>query len=135
MRRERVQPSSGKQTTEESSSRHLHTVARCAGQNMQYYLGLHLHMVSVYSSFDQSFSFSLSQEQHINLRASKDHLTLTLEDHKNALVAAQVMLSSPLTDAFGSLSTSHSACYSMQQNNSSICCQQFALNTDLCTKP
>ncbi|KAK7163337.1 hypothetical protein R3I93_007400 [Phoxinus phoxinus] len=30
------------------------------------------------------------QEQHKNLQASKDHLTLTLEDHKNALVAAQV---------------------------------------------
>ncbi|XP_056599891.1 Golgi integral membrane protein 4b isoform X3 [Triplophysa dalaica] len=30
------------------------------------------------------------REQHINMRASKDHLTLTLEDHKNALVAAQV---------------------------------------------
>ncbi|XP_077088094.1 Golgi integral membrane protein 4b isoform X3 [Siphateles boraxobius] len=30
------------------------------------------------------------QEQHKNLQASKDHLTFTLEDHKNALVAAQV---------------------------------------------
>ncbi|KAA0719451.1 Golgi integral membrane protein 4 [Triplophysa tibetana] len=32
------------------------------------------------------------REQHINLRASKDHLTLTLEDHKNALVAAQLQV-------------------------------------------
>ncbi|XP_052405050.1 Golgi integral membrane protein 4 isoform X3 [Carassius gibelio] len=30
------------------------------------------------------------QEQHKNLRASKDHLSLTLQDHKNALVAAEV---------------------------------------------
>ncbi|XP_048020318.1 Golgi integral membrane protein 4b isoform X2 [Megalobrama amblycephala] len=30
------------------------------------------------------------QEQHKNLQASKDHLSLTLQDHKNALVAAQV---------------------------------------------
>lgn len=30
------------------------------------------------------------QEQHKNLQASKDHLTLALEDHKNAVVAAQV---------------------------------------------
>ncbi|XP_026144517.1 Golgi integral membrane protein 4-like isoform X3 [Carassius auratus] len=30
------------------------------------------------------------QEQHKNLKASKDHLSLTLQDHKNALVAAQV---------------------------------------------
>uniref|UniRef100_A0A673N4Q9 Golgi integral membrane protein 4-like n=1 Tax=Sinocyclocheilus rhinocerous TaxID=307959 RepID=A0A673N4Q9_9TELE len=30
------------------------------------------------------------QEQHKTLQASKDHLSLTLQDHKNALVAAQV---------------------------------------------
>ncbi|KAL1280630.1 hypothetical protein QQF64_015230 [Cirrhinus molitorella] len=30
------------------------------------------------------------QEQHKNLQASKDHLSLTLQDHKNALVAAKV---------------------------------------------
>ncbi|XP_016336174.1 Golgi integral membrane protein 4-like isoform X2 [Sinocyclocheilus anshuiensis] len=30
------------------------------------------------------------QAQHKNLQASKDHLSLTLQDHKNALVAAQV---------------------------------------------
>ncbi|XP_016405465.1 Golgi integral membrane protein 4-like [Sinocyclocheilus rhinocerous] len=30
------------------------------------------------------------QEQHKNLQASKDHLSLTLQDHKNTLVAAQV---------------------------------------------
>ncbi|XP_026144484.1 Golgi integral membrane protein 4-like [Carassius auratus] len=30
------------------------------------------------------------QEQHRNLKASKAHLSLTLQDHKNALVAAQV---------------------------------------------
>ncbi|XP_056334222.1 Golgi integral membrane protein 4b isoform X2 [Danio aesculapii] len=30
------------------------------------------------------------QEQHKNLQASKDHLKLVLEDHKNAVVAAQV---------------------------------------------
>uniref|UniRef100_A0A8C2KUJ5 Golgi integral membrane protein 4b n=1 Tax=Cyprinus carpio TaxID=7962 RepID=A0A8C2KUJ5_CYPCA len=30
------------------------------------------------------------QEQHKNLQASKDHLSLTLQDHKNALVAAEV---------------------------------------------
>ncbi|XP_073705471.1 uncharacterized protein [Garra rufa] len=30
------------------------------------------------------------QEQHKNLQASKDHLSLTLQDHKNALAAAQV---------------------------------------------
>ncbi|XP_073773147.1 Golgi integral membrane protein 4b isoform X2 [Danio rerio] len=30
------------------------------------------------------------QEQHKNLQASKDHLSLALEDHKNAVVAAQV---------------------------------------------
>ncbi|XP_055057689.1 Golgi integral membrane protein 4b isoform X1 [Misgurnus anguillicaudatus] len=32
------------------------------------------------------------REQHKNLKASKDHLTLTLEDHKNALVAAQLQV-------------------------------------------
>ncbi|XP_077088092.1 Golgi integral membrane protein 4b isoform X1 [Siphateles boraxobius] len=32
------------------------------------------------------------QEQHKNLQASKDHLTFTLEDHKNALVAAQLQV-------------------------------------------
>ncbi|KTG31797.1 hypothetical protein cypCar_00031415 [Cyprinus carpio] len=31
------------------------------------------------------------QEQHKNLQASKDHLSLTLQDHKNALVAAQAI--------------------------------------------
>ncbi|XP_043112498.1 Golgi integral membrane protein 4b isoform X3 [Puntigrus tetrazona] len=30
------------------------------------------------------------QEQHKNLQASKNHLSLTVQDHKNALVAAQV---------------------------------------------
>ncbi|XP_052405049.1 Golgi integral membrane protein 4 isoform X2 [Carassius gibelio] len=32
------------------------------------------------------------QEQHKNLRASKDHLSLTLQDHKNALVAAELQV-------------------------------------------
>ncbi|CAM4590469.1 unnamed protein product [Leuciscus chuanchicus] len=32
------------------------------------------------------------QEQHKNLQASKDHLRLTLEDHKNALAAAQLQV-------------------------------------------
>ncbi|XP_026144500.1 Golgi integral membrane protein 4-like isoform X1 [Carassius auratus] len=32
------------------------------------------------------------QEQHKNLKASKDHLSLTLQDHKNALVAAQLQV-------------------------------------------
>ncbi|XP_057189671.1 Golgi integral membrane protein 4b isoform X2 [Triplophysa rosa] len=38
----------------------------------------------------QDIYTQLLDEQHINLKASKDHLTLTLEDHKTALVAAQV---------------------------------------------
>lgn len=37
------------------------------------------------------FLSSPFQEQHKNLQASKDHLSLTLQDHKNALVAAQVL--------------------------------------------
>ncbi|XP_042574511.1 Golgi integral membrane protein 4-like isoform X2 [Cyprinus carpio] len=32
------------------------------------------------------------QEQHKNLQASKDHLSLTLQDHKNALVAAELQV-------------------------------------------
>ncbi|KAF4117496.1 Golgi integral membrane protein 4b isoform X2 [Onychostoma macrolepis] len=32
------------------------------------------------------------QEQHKNLQASKDHLSLTLQDHKNALVAVQLQV-------------------------------------------
>ncbi len=35
-------------------------------------------------------SSSPFQEQHKNLQASKDHLSLKLQDHTNALVSAQV---------------------------------------------